>query len=252
MLMMSREVSGKYAELFDGEFEFRIDYAMNGEENMKIDYDRTIALAEGNAKPMFRLYAWKPWCVSLGYNQSDKDIDNALLRSRGLDLVRRPTGGRAVLHADELTYSVVLKLSEEKNVHNVYRDVHLLLINGLNKLGIKLGFEKAQVDLGKFYKSSEMSVSCFASSARYEIEHEGRKIVGSAQRLFGDTLLQHGSILLDSGHERLAEVIKTNDDNKRRLLKKYMLSHSATISEAAGRKITYSECVDAIQAEVLG
>lgn len=246
--------NSKLNELFGGPFELIDSGFSTGQQNMDFDMLRTTDCSKGNALPMFRLYGWKPWSVSLGANQKEEDINKEECSKRNIDLVRRPTGGRAVLHANEITYSVVLKLPANMTVHDIYRDIHIALMNGLNKLGIpeenRLEFEKSQPNFKDLYQNSDKSVACFASSARYEISHENRKIVGSAQRLFGTTLLQHGSILLGPGHEQLAFVTKTQEEAKQKALLKFILSHSAAIGEIAGRDISYNEAANALIEEI--
>lgn len=218
-----------------------------GQYNMDFDIERTKQFSEGNAKAMFRVYGWKPWALSLGYNQKETDIDPELCKARNIDIVRRPTGGRAVLHANELTYSVVCPIPEGISPQDLYRDIHIFLLEGLNKLAIPdLGFEKSQPDFRNLYKREDRSVSCFASSARWEISCQGKKMVGSAQRVFGNTLLQHGSIILSAGHEQLADIITTDSDEKRTRLKAWTLEHSIAADEAAGRIISYDETAEAI------
>jgi lipoate-protein ligase A len=249
MQYMREIVSNKMIEgLFGKEFELIEDGPFTGDYNMKFDFDRTMLVSDGKALPMFRLYGWNPWSVSLGYNQKETDIDKDKCKEYGFDIVRRPTGGRAVLHANELTYSVVLKLPNGMTVHDAYRDIHIILLSGLKKLGCpQLGFEQAQPDFKNLYgKQDGLSVSCFASSARWEIEWKGKKVIGSAQRLFGNTLLQHGSILLGPGHELLAEVASLDDEIKRKRLKDFTLDHSATLSEACDRMIDYKESANSI------
>ena len=239
--------TNELTHFFGEKFEFIDTGFSSGEYNMDFDTCRTNEVAEGNALPMFRVYGWKPWAVSLGYNQKDDEIDKEKCELKGFDLVRRPTGGRAVLHANELTYSVVVNLPEGKTVHDVYKEIHTILLKAFISLGCKnIGFQKAQTDFREHYKSSGMSVSCFTSSARYEIEYEGRKVVGSAQRLFGKTLLQHGSILLTKGHEQIADVIRAKSESDREKLAEYLSNHSATLKESAGREISFNECREAI------
>ncbi len=234
-------------EFFGDKFEFINNGFAAGQFNMDFDYSRTQAFSNGEALPMFRLYGWDPWSVSLGYNQKETDILKERTDERGFDIVRRPTGGRAVLHAGEITYSVVLTLPEHKTVHDMYREIHIVLLKGLQKIGGEvIGFEKSQPDFREMYKRQGLSVSCFASSARYEIEWEGKKIVGSAQRLFGDTLLQHGSILLGDGHEQLAQVASVDSEERRQMLMDYTKKHSATMKEVCGRAVTFDEAADAI------
>jgi len=240
--------SGKYKNLFGDRFEL-IDHGyQNGKFNMNFDFQRAIDLQKDNVLPMLRLYAWKPWAVSLGMNQKEDDIDMDLCNKKGFDIVRRPTGGRAVLHAQELTYSVVLKIPNGYNVHDCYRDIHTFLLTGLQKLGCtELHFEKSQPDLKNFYQNRNLSLSCFASAARYEIEYKGRKLVGSAQHNYNGVLLQHGSILLGKGHEQLSDVANLKSDKERQILKRYILNHSTTIENILNRKVEYEEVAKAIK-----
>lgn len=238
--------------LFGDKFEFIESGFSTGEENMRFDMERTLNCSEGMALPMFRLYGWQPWSVSLGANQKETDINYVECKKRGFDIVRRPTGGRAVLHGNELTYSVVLPLPEKMTVHDVYREIHIILLKGLKRLKAEgLDFEQSQAQFRDIYKSSGSSMSCFASSARYEIAYQGRKVVGSAQRLFGKTLLQHGSILLGPGHEQLSFCSAVQSQEKQKILYEYILQHSATMEEACGRKIGFQEAAEAVGGEIV-
>ena len=240
--------SGKYKKLFGDNFELIDHGAQNAEFNMNFDFQRALDLQKGNVLPMLRLYSWNPWAVSLGMNQKQTDIDVDLCREKGFDIVRRPTGGRAVLHANELTYCVVLKIPEGYSIHDCYRDIHTFLLEGLQKLGCtELEFEKSQPDLKSFYKNRNLSLSCFASTARYEIEYNNRKLVGSAQHNYNGVLLQHGSILLAKGHEQLSEVANLKSDKERQILKRYILNHSTTIEEILNRKVKYEVAANAIK-----
>lgn len=250
---MRKLIENGSLEIFNEPFEFIDSGAHAGDENMRIDLERTGAVSRGEAAPMFRIYSWKPWCVSLGYNQKEDAIDKNELDKFGFDLTRRPTGGRAVLHADELTYSVVTKVRVGLDQHKIYKLIHEILLSAFKKMNPKsLGFTKSQANFREFYKTSDSSVSCFASAARYEIEYEGRKVVGSAQRLFGGALLQHGSILLDAGHELLADVSYTKSPEAKEKIKKSILAASATLSEVCKRKITREETAAAVKSIVCG
>lgn len=219
--------------------------------NMDIDHRRALALASGDAKPMVRLYSWKPYAVSLGAHQRDSDIDEAACRRLGIEIVRRPTGGRAIVHADELTYSVVLPLvtnaAPTRSAHDIYRDVHILLLRALHALGATmLDFEKKQPDFRTHYKSGNVAMPCFASSARFEIVHGVRKAVGSAQKIYGSVVLQHGSILLGSGHERLAEVLNVQTDAEREQIRRTISERSTTLEEVLQRTVSFEECAQAL------
>jgi lipoate-protein ligase A len=230
------------ASLFGGQYELIDTGFSNGDFNMAFDYERALLVEKGDSLPMFRLYGWDPWSVSLGANQKEDEIDPELCREHGFTIVRRPTGGRAVLHADELTYSIVMKLTDKLTIHDIYREIHKILLDSLLNAGCRdLDFVKSQPDFNEFYKTSDKSMSCFASSARYEISYKGRKLIGSAQRVIGSTLLQHGSILLDAGHEQIANVARVKSEENRNALLKYIVNHSSTATEAASKKITFQE-----------
>ncbi len=249
--MIEKIYNEKTEELFGSEIEFINSGLMTGEENMQFDTARTLGLSNHGNLPMFRIYAWKPWCISLGKNQKTGDLDEISIKKHNIDIVRRPTGGRAVLHADELTYAVALKLTNERTSQLVYQKVHQILLNSLNRLGCNLEFVKSQPNFRDFYQKSISAASCFASSARYEIEFEGKKVVGSAQRVFGDVLLQHGSILLGKGHNLLADLLNCKNEENREIMRKEIGSHSISISEICGREISFEECAECIREELI-
>ncbi|MCX7909485.1 MAG: lipoate--protein ligase family protein [Ignavibacteria bacterium] len=238
----------KISSYFNFEVELILDSHHNGEYNMEFDLNRTLQLEKGETLPMLRFYGWKPWAVSLGANQKESDFDKNKLKEFGFDLVRRPTGGRAVLHANEITYSFVCPLKNGITAQDVYREIHFFLVKGLSLLGAdELSFEKAQTNFSEFYKRETVSISCFASSARYEIEWKGKKIVGSAQRVFGNTLLQHGSILLGPGYELIAEVANLKDDFAREILRKHIKNHSISIEEIIGEKVPFEKALESFK-----
>lgn len=221
-----------------------------GSYNMDFDFERTLLVSKNEVKPLFRVYSWDPWCLSLGYNQKEDEIDKEVLFERGYDLVKRPTGGRAVFHSEEITYSLVLNLPNSISVQDIYKKIHLAFIKAFSKLGANLDYEKSQSDLASFYKSNDLSVACFASSARYELTYQNRKIVGSAQRLYERTLLQHGSILIGNSHQILADLIKTKTPERRESIRDYIKSQTATLNEATGQTLSYEDCRDAIFEEM--
>lgn len=212
----------------------------SGEFNMDFDLDRARAVERGELPAMFRLYAWEPWCLSLGYNQKDDDVDYSELKNRGYELVRRPTGGRAVFHANEITYSFVIKLNDDLNIHEIYKDIHLMFINVFSEMGINLDFIKSGTNLREFYKMEGISNSCFASSARYEVCSGGKKIVGSAQRVIGRTLLQHGSILIGREHLEIVDLLKHSSMESKDRLLEFIKSKSVSLGELSDNKLDYS------------
>jgi lipoate-protein ligase A len=174
-------------------------------------YDEMLArsLMNNDGEPTLRLFQWKPWTISLGYNQRFEDIDLNKCAEKGIDVVKRPTGGRAIFHADELTYSVVM-VAGRKSVLQVHNEISMALVRGLRLFGVDVTLQRSQPNLSEHYKRAS-GVACFTSSARYEIEWEGKKLVGSAQRRFSDgerdIVLQHGSILCGPTHQQLVDYL---------------------------------------------
>lgn len=171
-----------------------VDFEINsGEKNMQIDNDLLeLAIKNQLKEPTFRLYGWSPACISLGRNQNDEFIDKAFLNSKNIDIVKRLTGGRAILHDKELTYSYICKISRLRNgesVINSYKEISQLLIEGLAKLGIKLTFGETKPHTKFDY--------CMSISTGADLCYEGKKLIGSAQFRKEGYILQHGSILFD-------------------------------------------------------
>ncbi|MEK9136365.1 MAG: lipoate--protein ligase family protein, partial [Bacteroidota bacterium] len=171
-----------------------------GDFNMSFDEMLAQRLVSGLGAPTLRLYRWKPWAISLGHNQNLSDINIDRCRRDGIDVVRRPTGGRAILHAEELTYSVTMPV-DRRGILQVYNEISTALVEGLRQFGVDVSLQRSQLNFVETYKSPS-SIPCFSSSARYEIEWKGKKLVGSAQRRYtgngGEVVLQHGSILCGS------------------------------------------------------
>ncbi|MCD6098130.1 lipoate--protein ligase family protein [bacterium] len=164
----------------------------NGFFHMALD-EMLIGIAEETGETFLRFYTWEPPCVSVGMFQDTAGLDIPKILSLGYQVVRRPTGGRAVLHKDEITYSIIFPPEHPITTLSTiesYRLISKALINGLISIGVP-----AQLSRGR--SGYERNVSCFASTSRHEITLFGRKLVGSAQRRTHKTLLQHGSILTD-------------------------------------------------------
>ena len=176
-----------------------------GKYNM--DFDLILANSSKEDEVYFRLYRWKPYCISLGANQNFGSVNLKKARQNNIDVIKRPTGGRAILHAEELTYSIVYPLKSNLSLRDLYRDINKALKVGLvfydeKLLGVELSTEQA--DLRNFYKEP-LSEICFAVSTKSEINFEGKKLIGSAQRKFGERILQHGSILCGAYHRKIVQ-----------------------------------------------
>ena len=165
--------------------------ANTGRYNM--DYDLQLAKNYKDDEIVLRLYKWDPYCISLGANQSPDSINSKLAHQDNIDVVIRPTGGRAVLHAEELTYSVVYPLDFFSSAKDIYCQINLAILKGLKIYDSRLSsfeLENHQPDFAEIYKQENNAV-CFAVSAKSEIKYSGKKIVGSAQRKFEKVVLQH-------------------------------------------------------------
>lgn len=152
--------------------------------------------------PLLRTYTWDPPTLSLGYGQDLADVDTDRCRELGIGIVRRPTGGRAVLHWSELTYCFLsLPPEGDDSIQQSYLTVGQCLQRGLQRAGVDVALSRGRVGSGH-------RAACFASTSRSEITIDGRKLVGSAQRRIRGALLQHGSLLVGGEHQLLADIVK--------------------------------------------
>ena len=172
---------------------------------MRIDSDLLDSAIENKLDyPIFRLYAWKPACVSLGRNQKDDFLDRSFLKENNIDVVRRLTGGRALLHADEITYSFIcptLYLKNGDHVVSSYKEISRILIGKFKTIGIDLDFgSNKQIKTGFDY--------CMLISTGADLCYHGKKLIGSAQCRKQGYILQHGSILYDYDKALLEKIFK--------------------------------------------
>ncbi len=165
----------------------------NGYYNMAVDEAIAIAVREGRARSTLRFYSWDPPCISIGYFQKPDE------RMTG-SIVRRITGGRAVFHGSDLSYSVVSRTDNTlfpKNITGTYSAIAKALASGLRRLGINPdnseGMDLKKTSTTKYQKTA----LCFNTVIRHEITVHGKKLIGSAQRRWPDVFLQHGSILVN-------------------------------------------------------
>ena len=168
----------------------------NGRQNMAIDH--FFATKESlTSFAVFRFYGWSPCCISLGYHQ-DISVINKNYNNTNIDIVRRPTGGSAVYHCDELTYSVIIS----KNVINhqqLYSNIHKIIAEALNELGYGVYLEDSI--------NNERTDICYNRAAKSEIKYNRKKLVGSAQRIYPKTILQHGSILFSNEQVKMLKYL---------------------------------------------
>jgi lipoate-protein ligase A len=172
-----------------------------GHENMAVDHALLHAARRGEAA--LRLYRWDPPCLSLGRNEPALErYDRNRIAELGLATVRRPTGGRAVWHAEEVTYAVAAPVDMFGSLRATYRAIHEVLASALRALGVAARLAPSAPGV------SPGAGACFASPAGGEVVVDGRKLVGSAQVRDGDAFLQHGSILLEDGQDVVSRVTR--------------------------------------------
>lgn len=190
---------------------------LSGENTGRFNMDFDLKLARSFPEnPILRLYRWKPYCISIGANQSFDEVDKEKADRNNIDLVKRPTGGRAILHSEELTYSVVFPVELNYSAKAIYNEINLALREGLvfyDSLLSKLELEHNQVDFKDFYKEDKSAI-CFAVSAKSEINFNNKKLVGSAQRKIGKVVLQHGSILCGRYHLNIVDYLNVDESSK--------------------------------------
>jgi lipoate-protein ligase A len=212
----------------------------DGATNMAIDEAILRAVARGEASPTLRFYAWDPPCLSLGRGQPVSDVDRQALQAAGYHLVRRPTGGQAILHIDELTYSVVAPEGEPRVAGDVvesYRRLSRGLVRGLERLGAAdiVADQRAQ------NRGHEGPV-CFETPSDYEITVGGRKLVGSAQMRAQGVVLQHGALPLYGDIARICPLLVSHPDPRR------VRVRAVAVDEVLGRAPTWDEAAAALTA----
>ena len=188
-----------------------VDAPAAGAWNMAVDEVLVGGVAAGTAPPTFRFYQWRPACLSLGYFQAFEVVNLDGCRALGVEIVRRPTGGRAILHDRELTYSVALPasaLGHDAGVLPSYYRISVALQEGLRRLGVPATLAPESAASG----APEHGPVCFDRPSAHEILLDGRKLVGSAQMRRGGAVLQHGSILLEPRVDNLRECLRPLDD----------------------------------------
>lgn len=202
---------------FDGPFS-HTPQALRGSLNMAID-QALLESVQAGGRPVLRFYRWTPACLSLGRNQPAR-VQRVLLGQQGIDLVRRPTGGLAVLHDQELTYAVAVRAAEIGSPRSTYQSINRGLRRGLAALGTA-AVPTAEDSSARAFAASG---SCFAAAAPGELVAQGGKLIGSAQRYEARSILQHGSILL-AGDQSLAMRAFTEERRPRSVTLRELLGH---------------------------
>jgi lipoyl(octanoyl) transferase len=222
-----------------------VDTAMRtGAENMALDEAIMEAVAAGDSPPTLRFYQWAPPCLSLGKRQPLDGVDLAACRADGVDVVRRATGGWAILHTNELTYSVELRPDDPRvsgAILDTYRTLSQGLIAGLRLLGADA--EMNPVIPGG---AQNTSAACFEVPSAYEITLGGRKLIGSAQTRPAGKVLQHGSLPLHGDIARVARYLTFATEQERQALATHLRERATTLSDALERSTPFPEAAQAM------
>ena len=219
---------------------------LSGAENMALDEAILEAVGAGDSPPTLRLYAWNPPCLSLGFSQTIADVDKKLLSEQGWDLVRRPTGGRAILHTDELTYSIHAPADHphlQGDVLSSYRYLSTGLIKGLELMGVETEVEPSQHPTEADKLDDPV---CFVVPSAYEIAYGGKKLLGSAQTRRKNSILQHGTLPLTGDIARICEVLVYAGEPARQQAARQVLDRATTLEHAGTRFVSWDEAARAM------
>lgn len=207
--------------------------------------------SEGDMPPVIRFYGWNPATLSIGYFQkARKEINLEAVEKYGLGFVRRPTGGRAVLHEHELTYSVIVS-EQHPNMPNTvteaYRVISEGILQGFRELDLDAYFSIPESEEDKLNLKNPKSAVCFDAPSWYELVVEGKKIAGSAQTRQKGVILQHGVILFDIDENKMFDLFNFQSEDIRNKMQANFKNKAVTVNELLGRSMTYDEAIDAFQ-----
>lgn len=215
-------------------FEFRLifDRDHDGATNMARDEAISRAVSASKQPPTLRLYGWVPAAVSLGQSQRMSSVNEAACREAGAGIVRRATGGLAILHTDELTYSIALPITHplaEGDVMTSYRRIAGAIVEALKRLGV------ADANADRVAKEDKAKGPvCFEAPSDYEVVGGGKKLVGSAQWRRVDGVLQHGSLPLYGDIARVCAVLVDAPPAEK------VREHAATLKDVLGREVSWN------------
>ena len=211
---------------------------------MAVDEAILGAVSKQQSLPTLRFYAWEPACLSLGYAQSLDEVDQEALAQNGWDVVRRPTGGRAILHTDELTYSVIGLPEDprlEGGVLESYQRLSRALLLGLQQLSLPAQINESKKSDGQVTAEP----ICFEVPSNYEITVDGKKLIGSAQARKRSGVLQHGTLPLHGDLTRITQALHFDDEDKRKSAGERLLSRATTVENVVKRIVSWEEAADA-------
>jgi lipoate-protein ligase A len=214
-----------------------------GAWNMALDEAILEHIGRSESIPTLRLYAWEPACLSLGHAQPFADVDVNRLQARGWEVVRRITGGRAILHTDELTYSVIAPNDEPiiaGTVLESYNRLAQALLLAVKNLELPVEMQEGQAN-----DNASPNPVCFEVPSTYEITVDGKKLIGSAQARKKEGVLQHGSLPLTGDLARICEALVYENESARAEASKRLLARATTVESALGRVVSWEMAVQA-------
>lgn len=222
------------------------DGRYSADENMRVDAALLADCGQGRIPPTVRLYGWSEPSITIGYSQNaEAELNLQLCRDLGVPVVRRPTGGRALLHGNELTYAVVAPVSIapfNQGLKATFAAISEALLAGLQELGIH-----GEVNVSKQQLGAARTPACFASLNHCEITVDGKKLIGSAQKRTSQAFLQHGSVIIDSDHDLFATLLSFKDESQREVTRNRLAQSTTTLNEVCARRISFEEVRDALQ-----
>lgn len=208
-----------------------------GAWNMAVDEAILEHAGRGEVLPTLRLFAWEPPCLSLGRAQPFTDVDTERLQAHGWDVVRRMTGGRAILHTDELTYSVTGPADEPHLAGALLESYNRLagaLLAAVHDLGLPVEMKEDRAE-----NNGTPNPVCFEVPSTYEITVKGKKLIGSAQARRKDGVLQHGSLPLTGDLTRICKALVFPDESAREAAMQRLLARATTVESVLGREVTW-------------
>ena len=221
----------------DSSWRYLITPPAAGAWNMAVDEAIATHAGRGDVPPTLRFYQWQPACVSLGRHQPLADIDLARCRGLGYDVVRRATGGRAILHTDELTYSVAGP-QDNPVLAGAVLDSYLRLSQGLLAGLARLGLVVTKAPPTN-RSGADAGPVCFEVPSAYEIVAGGKKLVGSAQSRRQGWVLQHGTLPLVGDVTRLVDVVAVSNEAERVELRAGLAERAVTAEQVLGRPVSF-------------
>ncbi|MCZ6512612.1 MAG: lipoate--protein ligase family protein [Nitrospinae bacterium] len=231
-----------------GEWYLNFDGRQTAEENMAADSALLADCEQGLIPPTVRFYGWSEPAITLGYSQkAEAELDHDRCRELAIPVVRRPTGGRALLHYNELTYAVVAPVTRapfNRGLKATFEAISEALLSGLKGLGVRGDLNTRRQRPASEFKRSP---ACFASLNHCEITVDGKKLVGSAQKRTSKAFLQHGSVIIESDHELFTSLLQFDGEQQRSETRHRLMEATTSLNRVCGRALTLEEVYAALQ-----